>query len=57
MNAGGTFQWAMDIAFIREKEKFVVIYLNGIIVFSKSNDEHLKHLKQTFLKCRKFVLS
>ena len=28
-----------------------------VTVFSQSNDEHLKHLKQTFLKCRKFGLS
>jgi hypothetical protein len=42
MNVGDTFQRAMDIAFIGEKDKFMVIYLDDIIVFSKSNDEHLK---------------
>ena len=57
MNAGATFQRAMDISFVGEKEKFVVIYLYDITVFSKSNDEHLKHLKQTFLKCNKYGLS
>ena len=57
MNVGATFQSAMDIAFVGEKDKFVVIYLDDIIVFSQSDDEHLKHLKQTFLKCRKFGLS
>jgi hypothetical protein len=36
MNAGATFQRAMDIAFIGEKDKFVVIYLDDITVFSKS---------------------
>ena len=41
MNAGATFQRDMDIAFVGEKEKFVVIYLDGI----------------TFLKCRKIGLS
>ena len=44
----------MDIAFVGEKEKFVVNYLDAITVFSQSDEEHLKHLKQTFLKCRKF---
>ena len=39
------------------KDKFVVIYLDDITVFSQSNDEHLKHLKQTFLKCIKYGLS
>ena len=35
MNAGATFQRAMDIAFVGEKDKFVVIYLDDITVFSK----------------------
>ena len=56
MNASATFQRAMDIAFVGEKEKIVVIYLDDIMVFSQSDEEHLKHLKQTFLKCRKFGL-
>jgi hypothetical protein len=57
MNVGATFQRAMDIAFIEEKEKFVVIYLNEITVFSRSDKEHYHHLKKVFLKCRKFGLS
>ena len=47
----------MDIAFVGEKEQFEVIYLDDITLFSKYDDEHLKHLKQTFLKCKKFGLS
>jgi hypothetical protein len=57
MNAGATFQRAMDISFIGEKEKFVVIYLDDITMFSKSDKEHYHHLKKVFLKCRKFGLS
>ena len=57
MNAGAHFQRAMDIAFVGEKEKIVVIYLDDITVFSHFDEEHMKHLKQTFLKCRKFGLS
>ena len=57
MNVGATFQRAMDIAFVGERDKFVVIYLDDITVFSQSDDEHLKHLKQNFLKCRKYGLS
>jgi len=37
MNAGATFQRAMDIAFIGEKDKFLVIYLDDITVFSKTD--------------------
>jgi hypothetical protein len=57
MNTGATFQRAMDIAFIGEKDKFVVIYLDDITVFSKIDEEHHCHLKRVFLKCRRFGLS
>jgi hypothetical protein len=57
MNAGATFQRAMDIAFIGEKDKFVVIYLDDITVFSRSDKEHCCHLRKVFLKCRRFGLS
>ena len=46
MNAGETFQQAMDIAFIGEKYKFVVIYLDDITVFPKTDKEHRYHLKK-----------
>lgn len=54
MNAGDTFQHAMDFAFIREKDKFLVIYLDDITVFSDSYQEHLQHLRRVFVKCRKY---
>jgi hypothetical protein len=57
MNAGDTFQREMDIAFVGERDNFVVIYLDDLMVFSNSDAEHLLHLKQTFEKCRKFGLS
>jgi hypothetical protein len=57
MNAGATFQREMDIAFISERDKFVVIYLDDLTIFSNSDAKHLVHLKQTFEKCRKFGLS
>jgi hypothetical protein len=56
MNAGATFQRAMDIAFAGERDKFAVIYLDDLIVFSKSDEDHVIHLKQTFEKCRRFGL-
>lgn len=55
MNAGATFQRAMNIAFVGDK--FVVIYLDDITIFSTSYEEHLDHLKKNFEKCRKFGLS
>jgi hypothetical protein len=35
----------------------VVIYLDDITVFSKTDIEHHSHLKKVFLKCRRFGLS
>jgi hypothetical protein len=57
MNVGAEFQREMDISFIGEKEKFVVIYIDEITVFSKFDKEHYHHLKRVFLKCRNFGLS
>jgi hypothetical protein len=57
MNEGETFQRAMDIAFISERDKFFFIYLDDITIFYKSDAERLVNLKQTFEKCRKFGLS
>jgi hypothetical protein len=57
MNTGATFQRAMDIAFIGEKYRFVVIYLDDITVFSKTDKEHRYHLKKVFQKCQRYGLS
>jgi hypothetical protein len=57
MNAGATFQMAMDIAFLKEKDEYVVIYLDDITKFSKTDPDHLQHLRKVFLKCRKFGIS
>jgi hypothetical protein len=57
MNARAIFQRDMEISFIGEKEKFVVIYLDDITIFSKSDREHCCHLRRVLLKCRRFGLS
>lgn len=50
INDRDTFQRVMHIAFVGEWDKFVVIYLDDIIVFSKSDEEHVNHLQLTFAK-------
>ena len=57
MNAGATFQRAMDIAFSEELGYFIIIYLDDIIALSKTDEEHLEHLRIVFEKCIKFGLS
>ena len=56
-NAGATFQRAMEFTFADEMGHFIVIYLDDIIVFSKTNKEHLLHLRRVFEKCRRFGIS
>ena len=47
----------MDIAFSEERDKFVVIYLDDITMFSSSDEKHIQHLERVFLKCMKFGIS
>jgi hypothetical protein len=42
---------------VGEKDKFMVIYLDDITIFSKSDEEHLQHLEQVFKKCRRYGIS
>eukprot|EP00253_Pinus_taeda_P027756 PITA_27756 len=56
-NAGTTFQRAMDIAFAKEIHDFLVVYLDGLTPFSKSDLQHLKHLRKIFITCRKYNIS
>eukprot|EP00253_Pinus_taeda_P028500 PITA_28500 len=56
-NAGATFQREMDIAFAKEIHDFLVVYLDDLTPFSKSDQEHLKHLRQIFMTCRKYGTS
>ena len=57
MNVGDSFQREMDIAFSEEKDKVVVICMDDIFMFVKTDEDHFQHLKRVFLKCRKFGIS
>ena len=57
MNAWATFQCTMDIDFAKEKDKFVVVYMDDIIVYSRSDRENIKHLEKVFMKCKKYGIS
>ena len=57
LNAGATFQRAMDYAFKGIRGKFIEIYQDDLTVFSKDTSDHISHLKQVFERCRKFGIS
>lgn len=47
----------MDIAFSNEKDVFLVVDLDDLIVLSNLDEEHLYHLKIVFQRCRKYCIS
>ena len=57
INAGATFQRAMDIDFRCLIGCRVVVYLDDVTIFSKKREEHAFHLKQNFERCRKYGIS
>ena len=57
MNAGAISQRDMDIAFVGLKDKFVLIYIDDLTIYSNLHEEHSQHLRRVFLKCIKFGIS
>eukprot|EP00877_Chromochloris_zofingiensis_P013639 jgi/Chrzof1/8529/Cz03g14150.t1 len=55
-NAPSTFQSLMHRVFHPHLDKFVVIYLDDILVYSKNMDEHVEHLRQVLKLLRKHKL-
>jgi hypothetical protein len=57
INAGATFQRAMDVVFRGIINKCVVVYLDDVNVYSKKKEDHIQHLTQIFKRCRKYGIS
>ena len=47
----------MDLAFVGIKDKFVLIYLDDLTIYSHSHHDYLQHLRKVFLKCRRYGIS
>ncbi|GBG69398.1 hypothetical protein CBR_g4091 [Chara braunii] len=58
-NAPGTFQHAMNQIFHDYLDKFVIAYLNDILIFSKTAEEHVAHLDKvlSLLRQHKFKIN
>ena len=50
INAPATFQRAMDILLSEVRWESVIVYLDDIIIFSRSFDEHVSHLRVVLAK-------
>jgi len=48
-NAPASFQWALDIILSGLRWKPCLVYLDDVIVFSRSTDEHIRHLREFLL--------
>ncbi|GBG86598.1 hypothetical protein CBR_g41663 [Chara braunii] len=58
-NAPGTFQHAMNRIFHDYLDKFIVVYLDDILIFSKIVEEHVAHLDKvlSLLRQHKFKIN
>ena len=55
-NAPATFSRLMNSVFMEYLDKFVVVYLDDILVYSKSEKEHEEHLRLILMKLREHRL-
>jgi hypothetical protein len=51
-NAPAYFMYLMNSVFMPELDKFVVVFIDDILVYSKSEDEHTKHLHTVLHRLR-----
>jgi len=57
LNAGATFQRAMDIVFKGMMNKTIVVYLDDITTYSEKRNNHCHGLKQIFERCKRYGIS
>jgi hypothetical protein len=44
-NAPAQFMYLMNSVFMPELDKFVMVFINDILIYSKSEEEHVQHLQ------------
>src|SRR3954469_2739123 len=55
-NAPATFSRLMNSIFMEYLDRFVVIYLDDILIYSKNEEEHAKHLRLVLMKLQEHRL-
>ena len=51
-NAPAYFMYLMNKVFMEYLDKFVVVFIDDILIFSKDEEEHEKHLRLVLQKLR-----
>ena len=55
-NAPATFSRLMNSVFMEYLDRFVVVYLDDILIYSKNEEEHAVHLRLVLMKLREHRL-
>jgi hypothetical protein len=55
-NAPAYFMYLMNKVFMEYLDKFVVVFIDDILVFSKNEEEHVEHLRLVLQKLREHKL-
>jgi hypothetical protein len=52
MNAPAHFMYLMNSVFMSELDKFVVVFIDDILIYSKNNEDHAEHLRIVLTRLR-----
>jgi hypothetical protein len=55
-NAPAHFTYLMNLVFMPELDKFVVVFIDDILIYSKNEEEHAKHLRIVLTRLREHQL-
>jgi hypothetical protein len=55
-NAPAHFTYLMNLVFMPELDKFVVVFIDDILIYSKNEEEHARHLRIVLTRLREHQL-
>jgi hypothetical protein len=55
-NAPAHFMYLMNSVFMPELDKFVVVFIDDILIYSKTKEEHVEHLRIVLTRLREHQL-
>jgi hypothetical protein len=55
-NAPAHFTYLMNSVFMPELDKFLVVFIDDILIYSKNEEEHAKHLRIVLTRLREHQL-